>query len=229
MSRATPSRLSTTRFPMRSLTSLLLATAVTLAACAPPEDAAAADAGAAAPTTARVPAAQPRARSEYSVYELGATWRDQRGDTLRLERLAGGVRLVALVYTSCHATCPLIVDDLRRIAAAATQGLPAARAGDLGIVLVSLDPARDTPGRLADWAAATRLDAARWTLLNGSDGAVRELAALLGVRYQAQPDGELAHTNVITVLDGGGRVVHQQHGLGEPAAETAAVVAGLLR
>ena len=75
----------------------------------------------------------------------------------------------------------------------------------------------DTPGRLAEWGARTGLDPARWTLLAGDAGAVREVAAVLGVRYQAQADGELAHTNAITVLDRAGAVVHQQVGLGAAA------------
>ena len=107
-----------------------------------------------------------------------------------------------MVYTSCEATCPLIVADLKRIEAS----IPAERRGDVGFVLVSLDPERDTPGRLAAWAAATELDPTRWTLLAGTDDAVRELAATLDVRYQRQPDGELAHTNGLTVLDPTGAV-----------------------
>jgi protein SCO1 len=161
---------------------------------------------------------------DYSVYDLPAVWRDQAGDTVRLPALAGRVRVMAMVYTSCQATCPLIVADLKRIEAA----LPPARRGDVGFVLVSLDPERDTPGRLAEWGAHTGLDPARWTLLAGDDDAVRELAATLDVRYQAQPGGELAHTNGLTVLDRAGGVAHRQVGLGETDATIHAVLA-LLR
>ena len=209
---------------------LALLAAATLAACTrDAADAAPADPAVAGATRAgdAAPAAAPVA-SDYSLYDLGSSWRDQDGDSVRLEELAGKVRLVALVYTSCHATCPLIVHDLQRIEQEVARAVPE-RMGDVGIVLVSIDPARDTPGRLAEWAAENRLDPARWTLLNGSDAAVRELAATLGVRYQPQPDGELAHTNAITVLDATGAVAHQQLGLGEPARETAAAVAALLR
>jgi protein SCO1/2 len=156
----------------------------------------------------------PVAVGEYSLYDLPGAWRDQRGDTLHLAALAGRVRVVAMVYTSCRATCPLIVADLKRIESAVA---PAGSAG-VGFVLVSLDPWRDTPGRLATWAAATGLDPARWTLLSGSDDSVRELAASLDVRYQSQPGGEIAHTNGLTVLDRQGRVAHQQTGLGDTEA-----------
>jgi len=140
---------------------------------------------------------------------------------VRLADLAGTVRVVAMIYTSCATTCPRIVADLKRIEAA----LPAARRADVGFVLVSIDPERDTPGRLAAWAASAGLDPARWTLLAGDDDAVRELAASIDVRYQAQPDGELAHTNGITVLDRTGAIAHRQPGLGDTRATIAAVLA----
>lgn len=160
----------------------------------------------------------------FSLYDLGSTWRDQRGDTLALAQLAGRIRVVALVYTSCHTACPAIVADMKRIETA----IPAERRGDVGFVLISLDPARDTPGRLAEWADENKLDQARWTLLNGSDDAVREFAASLDIRYQTLPDGEVAHANVITVLDTTGAVVHQQVTLGPETASTAALVNRLL-
>ena len=80
----------------------------------------------------------------------------------------------------------------------------------------------------AEWAGHVGLDASRWTLLAGDDDAVRELAATLDVRYQAQPDGELAHTNAITVLDREGHVAWRQSGLGDARA-TMDAVADLLR
>src|SRR5919112_2563173 len=68
--------------------------------------------------------------SDYSLYDLPSRWRDQRGDTLHLAALAGRVRVVAMVYTSCHASCPLVVAELKRIEAS----LPASRRDDAGFV-----------------------------------------------------------------------------------------------
>ena len=223
------------RTPLVSLGSL--AVALLAAACAGKRgaagaagDAAAADATTAAPAaTASVaaPAAAPAATAAgdgFSLYDLPSAWRDQRGADVRLASLAGRVRVVAMVYTSCQATCPLILGDLKRIEAS----LPADRRADVGFVLVSIDPERDSPERMAQWAARTQLDPARWTLLAGGGAEVRELAAVLGVRYQQQADGELAYTNAITVLDAAGAVAHQQLGLGAAARGTADVVRRLL-
>jgi protein SCO1 len=206
--------------PAARLAAALLASGALLTGCTPPPagDAGASGAAGASQTAVAAPA------SEYSLYDLPSAWRDQRGDSVRLPDLAGKVRVVAMVYTSCQATCPLIVAELKRVEGA----LAPEQRDSVGFVLVSLDPERDTPGRLAAWAAQTRLDPARWTLLAGDDDAVRELAASLDVRYQAQPDGELAHTNALTVLDRAGGIAHRQPGLGESDATVRALRA-LLR
>lgn len=167
--------------------------------------------------------AQP-ASGEFGIYELASRWSDQKGDSMQLGALAGRVRVVAMVYTSCAATCPLIIADLKRIESAiAPQQRDA-----IGFVLVSLDPWRDTPGRLAEWADKVALDPSRWTLLSGNDDSVRELAVVLDVRYQRQPDGELAHTNGLVVTDKAGRIAYRQIGLGG-TDETIRVVQSLLR
>jgi protein SCO1 len=172
---------------------------------------------AAAITAAAAPRAEPvEDRDEsFSVFDLDSRWLDQAGRSLSLREVGGKAIVVSMIYTSCTATCPRIIADLKRIESTLLPG----ELSNVRFVLVSLDSERDTPGQLATWAQELRLDASRWTLLSGSDGAVRELAATLHVRYQQQASGEIAHTNEITILDGRGQP-RLRHGLGqvEPAA-----------
>ena len=150
------------------------------------------------------------ARAEsFSVYELPASWRDQSGATRALADFRGSPVLLAMVYTHCTATCPLAVAELKRIAA---------QHRDAKLVLVSLDPERDDPRRLASYARGLGLDAARWTLLTGTDADVRDLAATLGVRYRRVTPEDLAHSNMITLLDREGRIVRQASGRMDDAA-----------
>ena len=165
---------------------------LTLAACARPERM--------APVSGSDPLLDAETPSAFSVYDLPSTWRDQRGTARTLASLGGRPQVVAMIYTHCSTTCPLVFGQLERIAAET----------DAGIVLVSLDPARDTPGRLAAYATEHGLDATRWTLLGGTDDNVRELAATLGIRYQRVSPTELAHSNAITLLDAAGAVRHTQ-------------------
>ena len=145
----------------------------------------------------------------FSVYDLGGAWRDQSGTARSLESWRGTPVLLAMIYTHCSATCPLAVAELKRIAALDP---------DARFVLVSLDPARDDPHRLAAYAEEHALDPARWTLLTGSDADVRDLAATLGVRYRQVTPGDLAHSNLITLLDGEGRIARQSSGQWDDAA-----------
>lgn len=163
--------------------------------------------------------------AEWSVYLLESEWKDQDARARKLSSLAGRVQVVALVYTHCGYACPRIVADLKRI-----EGeVAAAHPGRVGFVLVSIDPERDTPERLRSFAEGSRLDPARWTLLNGSDAQVLELAALLGVKYRRESAADFSHSNVITVLDPHGVVVHQQLGLGADPEKTLSVIRRLAR
>lgn len=184
------------------------------------------------PATATAPAVEsshaghggelaPDAPAGHSLYHLESEWRDQHGRARTLGELGGRALVVAMVYTHCGYACPRILMDMKRI-----EGELGGRA-DVGFVFVSLDPERDTPERLGEYARSAALDSARWTLLTAPDGEVRELAALLGVRYRRTPDGEFEHSNVITVLDASGVVVHRQEGLGQDPAATVRVIRDL--
>jgi protein SCO1/2 len=155
-----------------------------------------------APAPNRTERVEPAADA-FSVYDLDGAWRDQSGAAHTLADWRGTPVLVALIYTHCTATCPLAVSELKRIAALDPR---------VRFVLVSLDPARDGVRRLADFAAERGLDPARWTLLTGSDADVRDLAATLGVRYRQVTPDDLAHTNLITLLDSEGRIARQSSG-----------------
>ena len=194
------------------------------------ESPAATAATAATATAADVPASEASvvetspAAARGSLHDLAGRWRDQDGRDRTLAETTAPVRVVAMVYTSCEHTCPLLVGDMKRLEAALA---PAKRDG-LRFVLVSLDPERDTPERLHAFATNTKLDPSRWTLLTGRDDDVLELAAALGVRYRRQADGEVAHANVLTVLDADGAVVHQATGVGDDQTALIAAVERLL-
>ena len=145
-----------------------------------------------------------------SIYRLDASFSDQAGKTFRLADRRGKAQLVAMFYTSCKFVCPLIVDSAKGVEHALT---PAERER-LGILLVSMDPARDDTAALKAVADKRKLDPTRWTLARTSDKHVRSLAALLGMRYRELADGEFNHTSMLVLLDSEGRKVTQTSVLG---------------
>jgi protein SCO1/2 len=150
------------------------------------------------------------AASDFSVYDLETHWRDQEGRDRVLASLRGRAQVVAMVYTRCTHTCPAIVAEMKRLEAA----LDSTGRAHVGFVLVSLDPERDEPAQLKAFATSMHLPAEAWTLLTGDEDAVRELAALLGIRYRAEADAQISHSNTYLVLDADGRMVHRQDGVG---------------
>ena len=138
--------------------------------------------------------------ASFSLYDLGSTWRDQLSVSRTLSSLRGRPQVMALVYTNCTSTCPLTVSAMQQVEAQAGK--------DAGFVLVSLDPGRDSPARLAEFAKEHQLSV-RWTLLSGDERSVRELAAAIGVKYRTVSPTEIVHTSTLTILDADGRMVAQ--------------------
>jgi protein SCO1 len=141
--------------------------------------------------------ATPAAGSSDSVYVLDGQFTDQSGRPVRLDVERGHPVLMSMFYASCRDACPVLLSLLRRIDAR----LPSALRADVRLLLVSLDPDRDSPAMLSHLAADQRLDARRWRLLSGADDTVREVAAVLGVKFRRRPSGMIDHSSVIVVLD----------------------------
>lgn len=158
-------------------------------------------------------AAPPAALPGDSVYQLPASLLDSGGRALAWRDLRGKPRIATLFYTSCRYLCPLVVDSLRAI----ERQLTAAERERLGFVLISMDPARDTPEALAKLMSERRLDAAHWTLLQPRPDELRGLAGLLGIRYRSLADGEFNHTTALVLLDPQGRILARSDQLGADA------------
>lgn len=150
-----------------------------------------------------------------SVYDLNSAWTNQRGETVRLADLRGRPRVVCMFFAQCAYACPRITADMKSI----QSGLTERERARVGFVMASFDTDRDTPDALREFAQSKNLEG-DWQLLHGDENSIRELAAALGVRYRREPDGNFAHSNVITVLDDEGRIVHQREGLGGDIGET---------
>jgi len=148
-----------------------------------------------------------------SVYQLPAPLTDQHGRTADWRVRRGRPQLVAMFYTSCQYICPLIVDS----GLAVQRELTAAERARLDVLLISFDPARDTPAALQAVVTKRKLDPARWTLASPRANDVRAVAGVLGVRYRALADGEFNHTSALLLLDGDGRIVARTEKIGSVA------------
>lgn len=163
--------------------------------------------------------------SDFSLYNLNSDWIRQDGKKIRMDSFHGRPQMIALIYTSCSYACPRIIADLKKI----EQELSGEKIENYGIVLVTMDPGKDTPERLREFAAENAMAPAKWVLLNGDQEDVRELSVLLNVKYKKTEVGNIDHSNIITVLNEKGEIVYQEEGLGEDSKGTMNALRGMLK
>lgn len=148
--------------------------------------------------------------TDESIYNVQSIWKNRNGDEIALQELRGEVQIVAMVYTHCEYACPRILADMKRI----EKELSEEEMRSVNFVIVSIDPERDTPQRLSGFAAENDLPPKNWTLLNGDQGDILELSALLGVKYKRISETDFTHSNMLTVLNQEGEIIHQRMKLG---------------
>ena len=119
-------------------------------------------------------------------------------------RLLGHYTFVLFGYTNCPDVCPTTLLELRHVRALLAD-LPAAALP--AVVLVTVDPTRDTPARLGEYTA--HFDPS-FTGLTGSEAAIGSLARSLGAaieRGEAR-DGNYSvdHTAALFLVDPAARL-----------------------
>jgi len=155
-----------------------------------------------------------------SLYRLPVTLTDQNGHDFAFAQRGGKLQLVSMFYTSCQYVCPLIIDTLKKTQAQLTQ----TERARLDVLLVSFDPARDTPARLKDVFGERKLDAATWTLARTDERDVRKLAAALDIQYRALANGDINHSSALVLLDAQGRIIARTDRIGAIDADFIAAV-----
>ncbi len=145
-----------------------------------------------------------------SAYQLPLQLTDQQGKSWDWRSKRGKPQVVAMFYTSCQFTCPLIVDSGKAI----EHALSPAEKTRVGILLISMDPKRDTPAVLMKVFNKRGLDGTRWSLASPKPDGVRGVSGVLGVRYRQLASGDFNHTSALVLLDREGRIVRRSEQVG---------------
>ncbi len=145
----------------------------------------------------RLPDAYPRTFDPAP--ELGLV--DQSGTTVDLGALRGKTVLVSFAFAHCVTVCPVLIGTLH----AAIEGLPPS---ETAVVVITLDPWRDTPGNLPAIAEAWRLGRiADARVLSGEIATVNAVLAEWGAGgNRDEATGEISHPGLIYVLDQQSRI-----------------------
>ncbi len=159
-----------------------------------------------------------------SVYQIDPALQTADGRKTSFSATRGRPRIVTMFYASCPMACPLTIDTLRNLDAA----LPPAERARLGVLMLSMDPERDTPAALSALASERNISDRRWILARASPADTRKLAALLGIQYRRLDTGDFDHSSALILLDAQGRQLARSQKLGTPDPEFLAKVRAAL-
>jgi cytochrome oxidase Cu insertion factor (SCO1/SenC/PrrC family) len=114
---------------------------------------------------------------------------DQDDQKMSLASFRGKYVVLAPFLTLCQEECPLTTGVFQVLQAAVkTDGL----LGKVAFVEVTVDPGRDTPARLKAYERRFGVD---WTLLTGTEAAIRAFWEPFGVWYARVPEGKPVGTD----------------------------------
>jgi protein SCO1/2 len=116
------------------------------------------------------------------------------GQPTSLGALRGQIVVLADFLTLCQETCPLTTGNLLEMDRAVTA---AGLADRVRFAELTVDPNRDTPGRLRAYRAMVGASA-NWLLLTGSPAVIGRIWRYFGIWYQQVNEGSPAGTDWMT-------------------------------
>ena len=117
---------------------------------------------------------------------------DQHGRRITLASYQGRTVMLVPFLSLCQDVCPMITGNLLQV----QQSLNADHSGsNVQIIELSVDPGRDTPGRLA---AYEKLTHATWELVTESPAALGALTKFFGFTYAKVPEDKPASLDWLT-------------------------------
>jgi cytochrome oxidase Cu insertion factor (SCO1/SenC/PrrC family) len=143
-----------------------------------------------------LPVDDPRQRAPAPDFSLV----DQHGATVSLGDLKGRPVVVTFVFAHCQTLCPLIVATLKDAAPAS---------GAATVLLITLDPWRDTPGTLPGIASRWALPDRFHVLSSRRLEDVGQVSARYGVTAtRDEQSGDIVHPGLVFLVDADGRLAY---------------------
>jgi protein SCO1/2 len=130
---------------------------------------------------------------------------DQHGRRTSLADFPGRPVLLTFAFGHCPTVCPTVVHDLRSARAAVNRP-------EVPLLVITLDPWRDTPARLASLAMEWELGPLDRVLSGSVEEVERTLDALGVGRRRDGTTGNIDHAGTVMVLDDRGYIIWRLDG-----------------
>jgi protein SCO1 len=137
---------------------------------------------------------------------------DQDNKPANLAAFSGKPWIADFVFTHCAGPCPIMTGQM----ASLRKHIPA----DVRFVSFSVDPERDSPAVLKEYAAKFNGDEPRWRFVTGSKDTIYGLAAKMFLTaVPATADAPIIHDEHFVLIDAEGKVRGLYHSKDEQAME----------
>ena len=124
----------------------------------------------------------------------------QDGTQVSLADLRGKVVAVTFIYTSCIDTCPVLTALMAHVQDKLGQDF----GEKVAFVSITVDPERDTPEVLKQYADTFSANLKGWAFLTGDPAAIRDITRRYGVFAAKNAKGEVDHTFLTSIVDRNG-------------------------
>jgi protein SCO1 len=133
----------------------------------------------------------------------------QDGSQVTLADFRGKVVAVTFIYTLCTSTCPVLTPTMSFV----QDQLGPNFGTKIAFVSITVDPERDTPEVLKEYAHAFGANLAGWAFLTGTPDAIRDVTRRYGVFASTTANGDVEHTFLTSIVDPSGMLRVQYVGV----------------
>ena len=124
----------------------------------------------------------------------------QDGATVSLGDFRGKTVVVTFIFASCTDTCPMLTDKMARV----QDKLGEMFGKNIIFISITVDPERDTPEVLKQYADSFGANPAGWFFLTGEPSAIGDVLRRYGVYVKKTPSGDIDHTFLTSLIDSKG-------------------------
>ena len=121
----------------------------------------------------------------------------QDGAQVRLADFRGKVVAVTFIFTRCTATCPVLTPMMSFV----QDRLGSDFGSKIVFISVTVDPERDTPQVLKDYAQAFGANPSGWFFATGAPDVIRDVTRRYGVFASKAAGGNVDHTFLTSIVD----------------------------